>query len=131
MPGGQRDFAYGQCMKALQNGDVAIAYTTSINSGDTFHLFIVHDSYNSTPESAMPECQFTLYPNPVKDILGISYTENAKPTSVNLYDLTGRLVGIPYNDVKSIDMTALQAGIYTMCITFNNGEMRFVKVVKE
>lgn len=131
MPGGQQDFAYGQCLKALQNGDVAIAYTTSIGSGDTFRLFIVHDSYDSTPETAMPECQFTLYPNPVNDILGISYTDNAKPTSVELYDLTGRLIYVQHNDLESIDMTELQAGIYTMCITFNDGERRFEKVVKE
>lgn len=132
MPGGQQDYAYGKCLKTLQNGNVALAYTTSIGySGDTFHLFIIHDSYDSAPETMMPERQFTLSPNPVKDVLRISYDENAQPSNVELYDLTGRLVGMQYNDFGFIDMAELRAGIYTICVTYNNGERRYEKIVKE
>ena len=132
MPGGQQDYAYGKCLKALQNRNVAMAYTTSIgSSGDTFHLFIIHDSYDSAPETMMPERQFTLSPNPVKDVLRISYAEDAEPSNVELYDLTGRLVGMQYNDFGFIDMAELRAGIYTICVTFNNGERRYEKIVKE
>lgn len=129
MPGGQHDFASGQCMKVLQNGDITLAYTTSIGS-DTFHLFIIRDDYDSTSET-ISDRQFIVYPNPVKDVLSINYAENSKSSSVELYDLTGRLVGIQHNDLESIDMTELHAGIYTLCVTFNNGERQFEKVVKE
>lgn len=130
MPGGQQDYAYGKCLKALQNGNVALAYTTSTSS-DTFHLFIIHDGYSSTPEVIASAYPFTLYPNPVKDQLSLTFADGIQPEEVAFYDAMGKMIEVKITDLEHIDMGALPAGFYMMCVTLSNGERRFEKVVKE
>ena len=132
MPGGQYDLAYGQCLKALQNGDVAIAYISSVGySGDLFRLYIIHDEYSATPETVASTCPFTLYPNPVKDQLSLTFADEIQPEEVAFYDAMGRRLEIKCTDLEHIDMSALPAGFYTVCVVLSNGERRFEKVVKE
>ena len=131
LPGGQYNYAYGYCLKALQNGNVALAFQTYYSNNSRLRLYVIHDGYDSTPETALQKCPFTFYPNPVHDMLSINYADDAKPESVELYDLTGRMVSTYSNNLERVDMNGLSSGIYMMCVTFNDGEKRFEKVVKE
>lgn len=130
--GGQYNFAYGQCLKVLQNGDVAIAFATYFgNSGDRLHLYIIHDGYDSTPENATAETPFELYPNPVKDIAILNFAENNEPASVELFDLEGRMVGTKRNDFENLDMSKMSSGVYMLHITMKDGTSYHEKIVKE
>jgi hypothetical protein len=132
LPGGQYNFAYGKCLKVLQNGDVAIAfYTTYGNSGDKLYLFIIHDGYDTTPELIMTKCPFTLCPNPVKDLLTLRFDDGDEPESVELYDLAGRLVGTKPNGLESIDMRAMPSGVYMLRVTMKDETIYHEKVLKE
>ena len=107
-----------------------MAYTTSTSS-DTFHLFIIHDGYSSTPEVVASAYPFTLYPNPVKDQLSLTFADGIQPEEVKFYDAMGKMIEVKCTDLEHIDMGALPAGFYMMCVTLSNGERRFEKVVKE
>ena len=93
-------------------------------------IVILHDDYDSTPEMTSVERPFTLYPNPVKDQLNLTFAEGTEPESVNLFDLQGRMVGTKCNGLESIDMSALSAGVYMLRITMNDGASYYEKVVK-
>lgn len=131
LPGGQYNFAYGHCMKALQNGNVAIAFRTYGNSSDRLHLYIIHDGYDATPETATTDCPITLYPNPVKDQLTLRFNDGTEPESVELYDLAGRLVGTKPNGLGSIDMGAMPSGVYMLRIMTKDGTCYHEKIIKE
>ena len=132
LPGGQYSYAYGHCMKVLQNGDVALAFQTSYGySGDRLHLFILHDTYDATPETVFPKYPFTFSPNPVRDQLSLRFDDGSEPESVELYDLAGRLVGTKPNGLESIDMNAMPSGVYVLRVTMKDGASYHEKILKE
>lgn len=132
LPGGQFNYAYGQCLKVLQNGDVAIAFATSFgNSGDRLHLYIIHDGYDAIPETVIEEHPFSLYPNPVKGQMTLSFVEGIEPESVELYDLSGRLVNTKRDGLESIDMSAMPAGVYVIRVITTDGMSYHNRVIKE
>lgn len=129
---GQSNYAYGQCLKALQNGDVAIAfYTTDGNNGDHFYLNVVHDGYVGTPETTLAEKPFTLLPNPVKDQLRLCFADDDVPESLALCDVQGRLVSFKDNNMECIDMSTLPTGVYLLRVTMNDGMRYHEKIIKE
>ena len=131
LSGGQSNYAYGQCLKSLQNGDIAIAFFTSYgNSGDNFHLYIIHDSYDNTLEMMGGKKPFTLNPNPVKDQVNLVFDEDAKPARLDLFDLEGGMVGTKHSKLESYDMSALPSGVYMLSVTMKNGTTYFEKVIK-
>ena len=132
LPGTQYNFAYGHCLKVLQNGDVALAFSNYFyNSGDRLHLYIIHDGYDSTPETTISERPFTLYPNPVNDLLNLRFDDGEEPESVELYNLVGRLVASRGNNIESIDMSAMSSGVYMLCVTMKDGTRYHEKIVKD
>lgn len=132
LSGGQSNYAYGQCLKALHNGDVAIAfYTPDEINGDHLHLNIIHDSYDSTIESVKHERPFTFYPSPVKDLLNLSFFNENEPESITLYDMYGRLVITKCNHFEHIDMEMLPTGVYMLYITMKDRTSYHEKILKE
>ena len=111
---------------------MAIAFSTSFgNSGDRLHLFIIHDNYDAIPETVIEERPFSIYPNPVKDQLCLSFAEGNAPESVELYDLQGRLVGMKRNNMETIDMSAMPAGVYVIHVITTDGMNYHNRVIKE
>jgi len=53
---------------------------------------------------------FSIYPNPVRDILNISTEE--KWTKAEIYDISGRIMRIVSLDSQSIDVSGLETGTY-------------------
>ena len=94
-------------------------------------MFIIRDNYDGTPEATSIEHPFTLYPNPVKNQLSLRFDDGVEPESVELYDLTGRLVGTKQNGLECIDMSAMPAGVYMLRVTMENGTSYHEKLIKE
>ncbi len=71
---------------------------------------------------------FSIYPNPVRDILNISTEE--KWTKAEIYDISGRIMRIVSLDSQSIDVSSLERGTYF--IRLRNGNkicrVKFVKI---
>ena len=121
------------CLNILQNEDILVgAILYYQNESPKLHIYIIHDDDPSgTPEAKSTNSHVELYPNPVKDVLSISYANDIKAERIELFDQTGRLVSTYHNNLERIDMKELPTGIYMMCITFDDGEKRFNKIVKE
>ena len=115
----------------LENGDLAIGGLTRKSMRYCASFIILHDDYDSTPETINMDCLFTLYPNPVKDQLTLRFDDGFKPESVELYDLAGRLVGTKPNGLESIDMSAMSSGVYMLCVTIKDGTRYHEKILKE
>ncbi len=73
----------------------------------------------------------SIYPNPANDILTVSYNKQAKIESIEIIDLTGRLVMSKLVDENriSLDVSALKAGVYLLRTTVE-GKMSTTKISK-
>ena len=65
--------------------------------------------------------KISLYPNPVANILTIGTNSSFAITSVQLYDVLGRLVLQKEADFQSIDVSSLPAGLFMVVIETNRG----------
>ncbi len=73
---------------------------------------------------------FTFYPNPVKDVLNLSYSTEI--TSVTVFNLLGQLVinQNPNTAEVKVDMSSLADGAYVVNVTAGN-TVKTIKVVKK
>ena len=131
LPGGMYNWAYGNCLKVLENGDVAVGFTSYSTQAYECHVHIIHNGYDATPENAASETPFVLNPNPVKDAVILNFAEGNEPATVAVYDLTGRLVGVKSENLESIDMNTMSAGVYTLRVTMKDGTSYHEKIIKE
>lgn len=69
-----------------------------------------------------------IYPNPATDNIRIN--ANSQITLVELIDMTGRVVMAQDGDVKSLNISALTEGIYTLRVVSENG-VSLKRVVKK
>ena len=125
---------YGDAMITVL-GDGRIVIVTNVYRDDytksDLRVFIVHDSYDSTSETAAAGRPFTLLPNPVKDLLSLRFDDGVKPESVELYNLAGSLVAAKRDVLESIDMNALSSGVYMLRVTMKDGSCYHDKIIKE
>jgi hypothetical protein len=74
---------------------------------------------------------FSLYPNPVSDVLNISTKGNIEISSINIYNTLGQLVLVIPNakDSKTVDVSSLTSGHYFIKINSDKGtsNTKFVK----
>ena len=123
---------YGNILKVLPNGDIAVSMASYRSYSTRLYIFIVHDNDPSKTTEIVPtDAPFSLYPNPVKDHLTLRFDDGDEPESVELYDLAGRLVGTKSNGLESIDMGAMPSGVYMLRITMKNGMNYYEKIIKE
>ena len=122
-----------QSKKVTQNGNIVVGLKLKPNPNTSlFQILIISENDpTSIPEIEAIEKPFELYPNPVKDNLALRFDDGAKPESVELYDLAGRLVGTKPNGLESIDMSAMPSGVYMLRVTMKNGTSYHEKIVKE
>jgi hypothetical protein len=117
----------------LRDGRVVlgtIVYREDYTISD-LHVYIIHDSYDATPETIASEKPFSLYPNPVKDQLSLRFDDGAKPESVELYNLAGCLIATRRNDIEDIDMSTMSSGVYMLHVTMKDGTSYHEKILKE
>lgn len=73
---------------------------------------------------------FSVYPNPVNDILNISYNKNV--TGIAIYNMVGQevLMQTSTSSISKVDMASLSNGIYMVRVTADN-QVKTIKVIKE
>ncbi|RKS02477.1 T9SS type A sorting domain-containing protein [Flavobacterium sp. 102] len=76
------------------------------------------------------DSNFTYYPNPVKNILNLSYSQEV--SGVEIYNLLGQRVSVNSVNVNQaqIDMSNLPSAAYVVKVTANN-QVKTVRVIKE
>lgn len=71
---------------------------------------------------------YKIFPIPTKDVLNISSEDEIK--SISLYDLQGKLIKSEVGNIKSIDISEFNKGIYILKVTTNLSILS-KKVIKE
>ena len=103
----------------------ATAVPTATNSQfqvSAYDASLATDSFDNS--------NFTFYPNPVKDVLNLSYSENI--TKVQVINLLGQEVRTNSMDATQaqVDMSNLPSGTYLVKVTANN-KVKTIKVIKQ
>lgn len=137
-PVGNLQLRTEQCIPATdeEGNEVMAVAGSSIdleNDGiGIFYFFIHHDgTVGVNDEEILQVRPYAFYPNPVKDQLRMVFSPDVQPASVQLHDLQGRLLRTQGNAFERIDMSQLPAGIYTLRVTMQDGQVFSDKVVKE
>lgn len=76
------------------------------------------------------EKYFTIYPNPVKDILNITKKEYIEISSITIYNVLGQILQTITQPSTMIDVSNLKTGNYFIRVTTNNGTSS-TKIIKE
>ena len=120
----------------LSTGTVYYLVTTSYSPTDFGNFSTVFTGAGAVtcPDGlAVPgfnETNFSYYPNPVKNMLNLSY--NQEISNVEVFNLLGQKVSsnvINANDAH-IDMSNVSKGAYMVRVTSNN-QVKIIKVIKE
>jgi len=102
-------------------------YGTSATNIGQFQIS-AYDASLST--STFDSASFKAYPNPVKDVLKLSYSQDM--TSVSVFNLLGQQViskSLNASDAQ-VDMSSLAAGTYLVKVAVDN-QVKTIKVVKQ
>ena len=93
----------------------------------TIDEFVILDNTLSTDSNV--KSNFSVYPNPVKDVVKISGANAVSEVAV--YDLTGKSV-IPFTKIRDneLDISSLNTGMYMLKIAGTNGDIETKKLVK-
>jgi len=78
--------------------------------------------------------KFSLYPNPVKDKLFLTSTNNSIKLKIKIFNIAGKLLStqnFKFEKQASIDVSQLATGIYFLNIQDENGNTEMKKIIKE
>ena len=110
LPGGGTLIISSSAVTVRQKTDMAVVRSGFILNWTCNALYTSLSDYNNT--------EFTIYPNPTNQFLNFKGFELPYST-IEVFDGLGRLVlNIPFS--KSIDVSSLQNGIYTVTVKNNN-----------
>lgn len=72
---------------------------------------------------------FTLYPNPVKDVLNLQSKDNTAINSIEIYNILGQVVLAVPNAISTVDVSNLQSGNYFVKVNTDLGvsNTKFIK----
>lgn len=98
----------------------------------TMEIDNVSVSYGTASVDSVLAGSFSVYPNPVKDMLNISNSIGAEINAITVTDINGRTVKqVAVNGVESqINIADLNAGVYFVNINSNQGSLT-KKIVKQ
>lgn len=99
--------------------------------GNIFLLKFFSDGTMAVPEMESPVRPFAFWPNPSDGWLNLEFSPDVSPTSIEIYDLQGRLALSSNDDMKGVDMGKLPSGVYTLRIVMIDGSVYSEKVMKK
>lgn len=110
---------------------IAVYKNGAIAPSFAAHQFQISAYYNASLGSdSFDSSRFSYYPNPIQDVLNLSY--NQEISNVEVFNLLGQKMiskSIRANEAK-IDFTNLPKGVYLVNVSSDN-KMKTIKVVKE
>ena len=107
-----------------------MTYYTDYSScfdNDTVKITYINPIYFGVETENSGSTDLEIYPNPANTTLYFNFTES--PEQITIIDINGRIVLTPQVTEKSIDISALQPGLYFVKIKTTNGNFvnKFVK----
>jgi hypothetical protein len=109
-------------------------FSNSANIYFDYNFPIITDTYTTTIAALSIQdfdfgTHFTLYPNPVKEVLNIQSKQDVGVNSIEIYNQLGQIVMAITNFETKIDVTDLASGTYFVKINTDKGSSnsKFVK----
>lgn len=73
--------------------------------------------------------EVTLYPNPATDYVSILGWQHI--SSIQVFDVSGKLVLIPSSNLSGLDISGLPKGLYTIKMMKKDGATLIQKLIKQ
>ncbi|NBL64404.1 S8 family serine peptidase [Flavobacterium sp. NST-5] len=111
---------------------VTVTHKGSLTGGQQPYSLIVSGPQLSLSNEnfKLDRAAISIYPNPANDILNLAFNDNIQITNLTVLDITGKVINANFdlND-KSINVSALQSGVYFLRIATENSVVtkKFVK----
>lgn len=120
----------GPC-EVFANGEVEDYTVNLVGAGGVVSARTDKSALNQIDVDRKTTPQFFVFPNPVKDVLQITSSNKLQDDSfMNIYDLKGVCV-FSGNYQSSLDVSALQSGVYIIRISNNMESPRFCRFIKK
>lgn len=114
--------AFGVALADMDNdGDNDVIYT-SLTGNKVAWLENMIDQVLSTEDITDTNFNINIYPNPTSSILTINTNNSIDIENLKLYNIQGRLIKT-YQNTNTIDVSALQSGLYLLNIRSNIGSI--------
>ena len=86
-------------------------------------------SMSETPDSSI---KINFYPNPSKDFITISLTDQNLTDEILIYDFAGKIIfrKISTGNKYNLDLSGISAGVYFMKISAGNSSLKTFKIQK-
>jgi Secretion system C-terminal sorting domain/Beta-propeller repeat len=97
------------------------AGVTTVSGQIPYNGFISKFEFVPLSTTSFSDANFTITPNPVKDILNINTKGNIQVSSISVYNTLGQLVLVNSNQNKVIDVSSLTTGNYFIKIVSSEG----------
>ena len=121
-------------------------WDVSITGGRDYYSIIPRDTYDvvrsgysgveeTNSSSSMSKPNLTIFPNPAQNEITLSFNDEQPNGMIQIIDGTGRIVlqqGVAYAAAQAtIDVSMLNAGIYTVIVSGDGGQYLSSKFVKQ
>ena len=98
-----------------------------------YNLPIITNNYTTTIQSSLGNSQFSsdnfsIFPNPIKDILNFNVTDIV--LKIEVYDISGRILSSNSVSENKVDLSGLKTGNYIIKLYTKNG-ITNTKIIKE
>ena len=121
-----------------ENGGLALSgwlYDSDYQFNESSEIYaVIFDETLSSPEISFLRNPFVCYPNPAKDILNISFTDDSECQSVAIYSIDGRLVVETFPEMSqssTINIANLTPCLYLIKVRMSDGKEFTERIVKE
>ncbi|MCX8522915.1 FG-GAP-like repeat-containing protein [Chryseobacterium formosus] len=94
-------------------------------------LHVVEGTFLGTKDAENAQDLFTVYPNPVLDVINFKSNKNFIPVDAKVYELSGRMVLQTKVDKESVSVKQLNSGNYLLILTDKNGKIHSQKIIKK
>ncbi len=124
-------------MTLMENGRLALSGwipSTIISQyfrTKTIYAMVIDNQVWSTDEVTAVGSPFVCYPNPAKNTVNITFSDDTDCQSVEIYAIDGRLVKSQISNFETVDVSKLNAGVYILKVNMADGREFTERIVKE
>lgn len=108
-----------------------ILYIRAFGAGGSQGSFVISAYDSNLSNIGFDNNRFHMFPNPVKDILYLTYSKRI--TNVEVYNLLGQQIRpkLINHSQSQIDMSNVSKGTYLIKVTDNDNQVKTIKIIKE